>query len=136
MRIPYLHYLFLCITIALLPQVHAQYGAVDLSFNPADDGSSGDGPLFNHTTASEAGMGVTCALELPDGGLLLTGYWNTYNRNQTSRIIRTFPDGEWDPSISWEYPEDHRPMKATLLPDGGLLVIFSVPGPLWPRWDP
>lgn len=129
MRIPYLHYLFLCITIALLPQGHAQYGAVDLSFNPVDDGSSGDGPLFNHTTASEPGMGVTCALELPDGGLLLAGYWNTYHRNSTPRLIRTFPDGTWDPSFSWEYPEDHRPMKPTLLPDGGLLVVFSVPGP-------
>lgn len=128
MRIPYLPYFFLCATFALLTPGHAQYGAVDLSFNPADDGSSGDGPLLNHTTASEPGMGVTCALELPDGGLLLSGYWNTYNRNSTPRLIRTFPDGTWDPSVSWEYPEDYQPMLSALLPGGELIVAFRAAG--------
>lgn len=126
-----------------LISVQGQYGSVDPTFNPIDDGTYGDGAMQFHSSYSEPNGSVSSLLERPDGRILVHGQFNTYNGEQVGSPLCVLPDGQRDPTYILDAPLGFSGGRMIMLPDGGLLVAgyqggmnkllrFAVSG----AWDP
>jgi len=104
----------------------AQSVGVDPTFNAADPGFNYGG-AFNNA--------VSEVIELPDGKLLVCGWFTEYNGVPCSRIARLLPDGGIDPTFDVGVGPDNTVRDMVVQPDGKILVsgyFFNING--LPRW--
>lgn len=96
------------------PTVRAQDGANDATYNIADDGTFGDGNGPNDA--------VECSAVLPDGRILIGGYFTTYNGTVRNRIARLNADGSLDTSFDPGVGLDDGVHTMVVQPDGRILI--------------
>jgi uncharacterized delta-60 repeat protein len=116
---------------------HAQYGAVDLSFNSIDDGEYGDGAMNFHSVSIAPVGQVLQAFEFEDGRLLVSGSYRTYNGYSPGKPTLMGSDGSRDSSFEIVMPTGMWLNRIMPLPDGGILasVGINTANVLW-RFDP
>ncbi|GAA4345367.1 delta-60 repeat domain-containing protein [Flaviaesturariibacter amylovorans] len=112
MRTLFLLTLLLCFCTS---RAFAQDGTPDLTFNSADSGHyRGDGALG----------AVYVTLPLPDGKLLLGGYFVSYNGSKQQKLVRLHPDGRLDTTFNQGGTgvNGNAVRALALQPDGRILV--------------
>ncbi|MCW5899371.1 MAG: hypothetical protein KIT10_08875 [Flavobacteriales bacterium] len=107
---------------------HAQYGGVDPSFNPLDDGAFGAGfqytdPFYAWDAPSPHRIGLSAT-----GDLIVSGKFDRYNCHPTNHVVRMDMAGRVD--ISFSTPiHQHTPVTdMAVLPDGRMIVVGNTMG--------
>lgn len=96
----------------LLPFLQfAQSGGINMSFNPAG---------FNTNTGPN--LDVRVIEDLPDGKMLIGGFFNKYNLQANGTFVRLNPDGSLDPSFDTGTGASYITNALTILPDGKYLI--------------
>lgn len=109
------------ISLAYECGAHAQYGGVDPTFNPADDGAFGDG-FYLQSSADWDNPYVLAIAPLPDGRILAGGQFKAYNQTAAHGLIRLFPNGSVDPSFIPDTGLNGSVRTIVPLPDGRILA--------------
>ena len=130
-----------------IPPVLAQYGAVDHSFAPSDDGTYGDGPVKHHEGGGDLLAEIWKARELPDGYILAKGVLLYYNGTSCESLVKLTSDGRLADAGPFDIPSgysvvtfeggDAGSLLVSLLgaPSSGRLVRFDATGTLDPDFN-
>ena len=109
------------LTTALGLKANGQYGGVDPTFNPIDDGTYGDGPVKHTSPVFDYIPSVERIEAMPGGGLLLSGDFQAYNDHPTPGITKVNVDGTVDAAFQPGYSSGSIASMA-VLPDGRILL--------------
>lgn len=122
------HALLLACTTIAVGGLYSQYGGIDASFNPMDDGVYGDGVMTQHTGYSEPLGELYSLCLLDDGDLLVAGNIRAYNGGFGPGARRLSADGSLVGSMPTLLPDGSHVSSALPEPSGSFLVTGTFQG--------
>lgn len=109
--------LLLCMVRAMVSL--SQDGSVDLTFNPWDNGTYGDG---FYTVGPPSGEQITSSCLQPDGKIILVGGLTRFNTDPIQRTIRLNVDGSVDPTFDPGTSANDIVRAVVRQPDGKVII--------------
>lgn len=116
------------ICMAVLPELQAQPGSLDPTFNANDLGYDAG---IGVEALNNGFVGIQSVVEQPDGKLLVGGSFNFYNKVQVNGIVRLNADGTRDDAFFFSNSSnlDMNVTGIALQPDGKVVLVGSRLGP-------